>query len=121
MEGFADEAANQLNQILLLVSSGHRNRDVLRRLKQYKDFIANPSVASTDFAQMYKERIEAAFANTHQLGTYVCGAAIAGDALRKFSDTPVISGPLVCQLCDTDFINEKAFSMHKKTVHVGES
>ena len=35
MEAFADEAENRLDQCLLLLSSGHRTRDLQRELKQY--------------------------------------------------------------------------------------
>ena len=35
MEGFANEAKNRLDQCLLLLSSGHRTRDLQQELKQY--------------------------------------------------------------------------------------
>ena len=44
----------------------------------------------------------------------------SGDELRIFSHDPIISGPLVCQLCNTDFINQKSFTEHKKQCHSGE-
>ena len=49
------------------------------------------------------------------------GDEIDGDELRKFSDDPIICGPLVCQLCSKDFINEKAFADNKKNAHASET
>ena len=54
------------------------------------------------------------------VGTYVPSSEIDGDELRTFADDPIISGPLVCQLCDADFISEKSFTEHKKQCHAGE-
>ena len=88
---------------------------------QYKDFIANPAAQTTDFAQKYKQRILAASQAPTSKGTYVPGDGIHGDELRTFADEPIICGPLVCQLCDKDFISEKSFADHKKTAHAGES
>ena len=48
MEGFADEAENRLDQDLLLLSSGHRTRDLQRRLKKYKDFVTDPATVNTE-------------------------------------------------------------------------
>ena len=121
MESYADEAENRLEQDLMLLSNGHRTRDLLRRLKQYKDFIVSPGAENTEFAQKYKQRIQAASAAPAALGTYVPGDEIEGDELRKFSDEPIICGPLVCQLCNKDFISEKAFADHKKNAHAKET
>ena len=121
MEGFADEAENRLDQDLMLLTSGHRNRFLLRRMKQFKDFIVNPAAASTEFAQKYKQRVLEALATPVGRMTYVPGSAIGGDDLRKFSEVPIMSGPLVCQLCDTDFLTERSFAEHKNHAHAGES
>ena len=56
MAGFADEAENRLDQDLKLLSSGHRTRVLLRRLKQYKNFIAETATTNLEFAQKYKQR-----------------------------------------------------------------
>ena len=109
-----------MDQDLLLLASGNRTRDLQRRLKKYKDFIAQHDAANTEFAQKYKERILTAAAAQAGVGTYVPGCEIDGDELRTFSDEPIISGPLVCQLCDCDFISEKGFAQHKKQCHAGE-
>ena len=121
MESFADDAENKLDQDLMLLANGHRTRDLLRRLKKYKEFIENADTENTEFALKYKERISAASASAGELGTYVPGSSIDGDKLRTFSDSAIISGPLVCQLCESDFISEKAFAEHKKQAHAGES
>ena len=86
----------------------------------YQKFIADAAAANTEFAQKYKERILNAAASTACEGTYVPGSEIDGDELRTFADDPIISGPLVCQLCDADFISEKSFTEHKKDCHAGE-
>ena len=120
MEGFADEAENRLDQDLLQLASGNRTRDLQRRLKKYQNFIAAADTANTEFALKYKERILNAATATAGVVTYVPGAEIDGDELRTFADDPIISGPLVCQLCDADFISEKSFTEHKKDCHAGE-
>ena len=120
MEGFADEAENRLDQDLLQLASGNRTRDLQRRLKKYQNFIAAADTANTEFALKYKERILNAATTTAGVVTYVPGAEIDGDELRTFADDPIISGPLVCQLCDADFISEKSFTEHKKDCHAGE-
>ncbi|MDA8609370.1 hypothetical protein N9L19_00485, partial [bacterium] len=121
MEGFSDEAEHKLDQYLMLLTSGQRTISLLRRLNQYKEFIRNSSTMNTTFTQEYKERISAAFAMAAGLGTYVLGSEIDGDDLRAFSDDPIITGLLVCQLCETDSISEKSFAEHKEQAHAGES
>ena len=49
------------------------------------------------------------------------GEEIEGDSLRSFSMDPIITGPLVCQLCDnTSFLYDADFAKHKDNVHSGE-
>ena len=43
-----------------------------------------------------------------------------GDELRVFSERPVVTGPLVCRLCETDFVTEQDFARHKQQEHAGE-
>ena len=62
MGGFADEAENRLDQDLLLLASGNRTRYLQRRLKKYKDFVADAATVNTEFTQKYKERVLAAAA-----------------------------------------------------------
>ena len=104
----------------MLFSSGDRTRELARRFNKYKDFIAKPGAAHTEFAQKYKQRILTVSEAPTAPGTYVPGDEIYGDELRKFSHDPIICGPLVCQLCDKDFISESSFLNHKKDVHAGE-
>ena len=115
MEGFADEAENRLDQELLLFASGHHTRDLKRRVKQYLSFIAAEGAATTEFALKYKERIltaAAAATTTAAVRTYVPGCEIEGDELRTFADDPVISGPLVCQLCEITFNDVQSVIWH---------
>jgi len=119
MEGFADVAENRLEQDLLILASGQRTRALLRRLKRYRDFIADPAAAKTDFCLKYKDRIKKVADTPRGPATYVPGCEITGDELRSFSDRPIISGPLVCQLCDSDFTTEKDFARHVDSAHAG--
>ena len=80
-----------------------------------------PGTNATEFAQKYRQRILTASSASAGLGTYIPGDDIDGNELRSFADEPIICGPLVCQLCDKDFINAKAFADHKKNAHAGES
>ena len=121
MEGFADVAQNRLDQDLLILASGERTRPLLRRLKQYKDFVNNPAAQGTDFTSRYKGRILQAAETPRGPLTYIPGGEIDGEELRTFSDKPIITGPLVCQLCDADFTNEKDFARHKQRDHAGEN
>ena len=83
MAGFADEAENKLEQDLMLFSSGDRTCELTRRFKKYKDFIAKPGAAHTEFAQKYKQRILTVSEAPTAPGTYVPGDEIYGDELRK--------------------------------------
>ena len=105
-----------------MLANGHRSRDLQRRVKQYLSFLAAEGAATTAFALKYKERIlivADAAATTAAVRTYVPGCEIDGDDLRTFADDPFISGPLVCQLCDADFISEKSFTEHTKDCRAG--
>ena len=121
MEGFADVAENALHQDLLILASGQRTRSLQKRLKRYRDFIADPAAAKTDFCLKYKSRILKVAETPRGPATYVPGCEITGDELRSFSDRPIISGPLVCQLCDSDFTTEKDFGRHVDSSHAGQS
>ena len=52
---------------------------------------------------------------------YVPGSEVEGDQLRVFSERPVMTGPLVCQLCEFDFVTEEDFARHKQQDHAGEA
>jgi len=85
MAGFADEAESKLEQDLMLFSSGDRTRDLTRRLKKYKDFIAKPSAAHTEFSQKYKQRILTVSEGPTAPGTYVPGDEIYGNDVPSSS------------------------------------
>ena len=57
MDPFADEAANRLEQDLLMASNGHRKRAVLRRISQYKTFMNDPALQEKPVVQMSKEQV----------------------------------------------------------------
>ena len=44
-----------------------------------------------------------------------------GNQLRVFSERPVLTGPLVCQLCESDFVADEDFARHKQQHHAGEA
>ena len=104
MVGFADEACDRLDQDLLILASGERTRPLLKRLQQYKEFVNNPATQHTEFAKKYAERIMQTV-STSRTGpvTYIPGEEARGDELRSFSDKPLLSGPLMCKLCDANF------------------
>ena len=57
----------------------------------------------------------------HGWSRYVPGSEVEGDQLRVFSERPVMTGPLVGQLCETDFVSEEDFTRHKEQEHAGEA
>ena len=119
MLAFADEAHNRIEQELLILAFGNRTKSMLRRLKLYKDFVQDPTTNETEFTKRYGDRI--LHLERQASGcTYIPGDEVAGDELRSFSDKPILSGPLVCQLCKADFTNENTFALHKKNDHGGE-
>ena len=70
MDGFADEAENKLDQDLMLLENGHRTRPLLRRLRQFKDFVDNANTHNTEFAEKYRDRILAAWGKDVGPSTY---------------------------------------------------
>jgi len=69
----------------------------------------------------FKERVERALTMPQGKATYVPGDEIEGEELRSFSDKPILSPPLVCQLCEAGFLTESAFTDHKKHEHGGDN
>ena len=119
LDSAADEASNRIEQELLILAFGDRTRPLLRRLKLYKDFAQDPATKEIEFTEKYGDRILQLEREASGC-TYIPGDEVAGDKLRSFADKPILSGPLVCQLCDADFTNEKTFALHKKCDHGGE-
>ena len=60
MEGFAEEAENRIDQDLLMLESGIRNRELLRRLARYKELVSTASAQKEEFVQRYAERVRQA-------------------------------------------------------------
>ena len=54
---FADEAANRLEQDLLMVRNGIRPKKVLRRIARYKKCMAHPAALQMDIVQKYKDEV----------------------------------------------------------------
>ena len=122
MDPFADEAANRLEQDVLMATNGFRPRTVMRRIARCKRYMTEAAVLEMDVVQKYKDQVMQAAAAFAGLPPYVAGDDIAGDALRTFSEEPIITGPLVCQLCeDASFVYDADFAVHKDKVHSGEN
>ena len=84
--------------------------------------MADPALQEKDLVQKYKDLVLQAAAGFTGLTPYVAGDEIQGDASRSFSEEPIISGPLVCQLCDdVGFVYDAEFSFHKDKVHSGDN
>ena len=62
--------------------------------------MTHPGALEMDVVQKYKEQVLEAAAASDVLPPYVAGCEIQGDALRTFSEEPIMTGPLVCHLCD---------------------
>ena len=110
-----------IDQDLLRLESGIRSKALLRRLAVYKDLVPSPSARHAEFAQRYAERVRQASAIPAGKSLYVAGSEVDGDQLRVFSEQPIIAGPLVCQLCESDFTTEEDFVRHKLQDHAGEA
>jgi hypothetical protein len=121
LEWFAEVAQSRIDQDLLMLESGIRTKVLLRRLAIYKELVSSLSAQHEEFAQRYAERVRQASAAPAGKSRYVPGSEVEGDQLRVFSDKPVITGPLVCQLCEFDFVTEDDFARRKQQGHAGEA
>ena len=83
--------------------------------------MSEPALQQTSLVLHFKHRVNAAAAVALWLPQYVPGMAINGDALREFSSTPLLCDPLVCQLCEAEFLYDDDFASHQLTDHAGES
>ena len=118
MDPFADEAANRLEQDVLMATNGIRPRTVMQRIARYKKYMTQPAALQMDIVQKYKDEVVQAAAASWVVPPYVAGDEIQGDALRSFSEDPIITGPLVCQLCENaSFVYDADFAAHKEKVH----
>ena len=100
LDAFADEAANRLEQDLLMASSGMRTKQVMRRIHRYKTYFDEPGLQENALVLQYKHQMDRASQTFTGCRCYVPGDTIEGDALRSFASEPIVTGPIVCQLCD---------------------
>ena len=120
LDPFADEAENRLEQDLLMMSHGLRSRPLLRRVQRYKMHMNHPALQEKPLVRQYKEQVNAAASSANGMTQYVAGIDIDGDALREFSALPLLCGPLVCQLCEADFLYDADFAKHQDKEHGGQ-
>ena len=48
----------------------------------------------------------------------MAGCDIDGDELRKFKPEPLLTAPIVCQLCNSEFTSDEDFAKHVVAGHV---
>ena len=60
MDPFADEAANRLEQDLLMVRNGIRPKKVMRRIAKYNKYMTHPGALQMDIVQKYKDKVSQA-------------------------------------------------------------
>lgn len=74
----------------------------MRRIACYKKFTTDPNALGTDIVRKYKNQV-----------CIIAGEKIPGNAFRFVSDGPVITGPLVRQLCDdASLVHNADFAAH---------
>ena len=83
--------------------------------------MSDTALQQTSFVLQFKDRVNAAAAVALGLPQYVLGMAINGDALHGFSSTRLLCGPLVCWLCEAEFLYDDDFASNQDTEHAGES
>ena len=60
LDAFAEEAANRLEQDLLMASSGMRTKQVMRRIRRYKKFFDEPALQENELVLQYKAQMDEA-------------------------------------------------------------
>ena len=120
MEECYESSASLIEQTLRQAELGILGKQQRRRLQSYERYLHMP------FLQVHAERGRAALGQAAGLPTYVGGDEIVGDALRKFSNAPILTPPLACMLCEGDgeagtlgFVSERAFTVHCDKQHGG--
>ncbi len=73
MDPFADEAANRLEQDVIMATNGIRPRAVIRRIARYRKYMAQPAALQMDFVHKYKYQVAQAAAASCVLTPYVAG------------------------------------------------
>ena len=79
------------------------------------------SAQHEEFVQRYGERGRQALVAVAGKSRDVPRSEVEGGQLRLFPERPVMTGPLVCQLCEFDFVTEEDFSRHKQQGRAGEA
>ena len=82
MDGFAEEAQSRIDQGLLMLESGIRTNELLRRLAIYKELVSSPSAQHEEFAQRFEERVRHVSATHAGNNCYVPGTEVERDELR---------------------------------------
>ena len=89
-------------------------------MARYKAYMTDAALQNMPFVQESKDRVLQAASSSAGPSQYIAGAEIDGDELRVFADQPIFCGPLVCQLCDANFVDESSFASHQTASHGGE-
>ena len=73
LDPFADDAANRLEQDLLMFSNGIRTRALQRRLRRYQRYVGDPALQSRPEVQKYREQLQVSCASAAGRASYVAG------------------------------------------------
>ena len=101
-----------------MYTSGHRNQKIRRRMARYKAYMTDAALKNMPVVQQYKDRVLQAASSSAGPSQYIARAEIDGDELRVFADQPIFCGPLVCQLCDANFVDDSSFANHQTASHM---
>ena len=88
LDPLADDAANRLEQDVLMARSGMRPRRGMERVARYKKYMTQLGGEELDVVQKYKDQVLQAAASSSAPARYVPGDEIDGDSLRSFSACP---------------------------------
>ena len=78
MEGFAEEAQSRIDQDLLMLESGIRTKELLRRLAVYRELVSSAPAQHEDFVQRYAERVRQASVTPAGKLRYIPGSEVDG-------------------------------------------
>ena len=78
MEEFAEEAENRIDQDLLMLESGIRTKELLRRLAVYKELVSFALAQQEEFVQRYAERVRQASVTPAGKLRYIPGSEVDG-------------------------------------------
>ena len=110
------DAECRIEQTLLQAEKLPMTKAVKKRLLRYKRELAAPAL------KPWRERLERALeGKSCPAEPYVPGDDIEGDELWKWRAEPVLSAPLLCQLCGRGYIDEASFRKHLQDTHSGEA